>query len=89
MNIRNMNLDNRRFDGSDSVANSDGRMSIPCRIKNDAIILKPDQLQRIDQFPFNVTLIVRKLDGGIFLSELIQKIFKRYIPIDIRLSCTE
>ena len=64
--VRQMHFDKRDFHRRQRVAHGDAGMSKSCGVDDDEIDTYPLRLlNTIDEFAFNVTLIVRKLDAGL------------------------
>src|ERR1043165_4013439 len=89
MNIGNVNLNDGCLYGCNRIADRNGCVRIPGGIQNNTIILKPHKLQSVDQFTFNIALIVRKFDRWIFLSQLVEKLLKWHIAVYIGFPRTE
>ena len=56
MYIRDMHLNHRRSDRTDSILQSDGRMGVSTRIQNDAVHIKTYLLNLVYQLSLNVGL---------------------------------
>ena len=56
--IRNVYFNNRCCDCFNSIAYTDRSMGVSCGVKDDSIIGKPNFLNLINQFAFNVALIL-------------------------------
>ncbi len=60
MYIGDMHFDNRGCDGRYGIADGDRSMGVSAGIENDTIIIKPRSLQFINQFAFDIALIITK-----------------------------
>ena len=76
MYIRDMHLNHRRSDRTDSILQSDGRMGVSTRIQNDAVHIKTYLLNLVYQLSLNVGLEIVNLYIRIFLAEFGKVVFK-------------
>ena len=76
MYIRDMHLNHRRGDRTDSILQSDGRMGVSTRIQNDAVHIKTYLLNLVYQLSLNVGLEIVNLYIRIFLAEFGKVVFK-------------
>ncbi len=84
MHIRDMYLNHRRSDRTDSILQGDGCMCVSTRIQNDAIHIKTHLLNLIYQLSLNVGLEIVNLYIRIFLTEFSQIVFKSYATVNGR-----
>ena len=79
MNIRDMNLDDRALQRADAVVKRDTRVGIGTGIQHDAVValIESHLLHLVDEFTFDVALIVVYLHVGIALTQVCQTIIHR------------
>ena len=79
MHIRNMYLDNRRSNRTDSILQGDRGMRVGTRIQDNPIYIKTGLLNLIYQLSFNVRLKVVYLYISILLTKF-GTIFYTFVP---------
>src|SRR5699024_177675 len=84
MYIRDMHLNHRRSDRTDSILQSDGRMGVSTRIQNDAVHIKTYLLNLVYQLSLNVGLEIVNLYIRIFLTEFGKVVFKSNATVNGR-----
>ena len=76
MYIRDMHLNHRRSDRTDSILQSDGRMGVSTRIQNDAVQIKTYLLNLVYQLSLYVGLEIVNLNIRIKVTEFGKVVFK-------------
>ena len=84
MYIRDMHLNHRRSDRTDSILQSDGRVSVSTRIQNDAVHIKTHLLNLVYQLSLNVGLEIVNLYIRIFLTEFGKVVLKSNATVNGR-----
>lgn len=62
VNVGNVYLDHRRFNGGNGIGDSDGSVCEGSGIENDAVVIEAHLMQFVDDRAFVITLEIPKID---------------------------